>query len=195
MNLDDVSMKLKRKNQILFSRSSPCLQDLLALIGEQKHRTLVMWAFLCVNAPLACLKAKYPQEERPETAVRLCREWAMGRVKMPIAKKALLEAHAVAKELSDPVDIALCHAVGQACATVHVETHAIGLPLYELTAIVRRWGIERCQEAVEEKISRYISCLADCAARIDSEAWEWADFLLRDAGANKEKLLLDKRRR
>lgn len=31
---------------------------------------------------------------------------------------------------------ALTHAIGHAGATVHVETYALGLPIYELTAIV-----------------------------------------------------------
>lgn len=194
MDLDDVREKLKRKNQILFSRDSACLRPLRFLIAEQKHRTLVMWALACARAPLDELKARYPQEERPERAVRLCGQWAMGQCKMPVAKRALLEVHAMAKELSDPVQSALCHAVGQACATVHVETHAIGLALYELTAIVRRWGIDHCQAALEAKIADYISRLLDCAAKIDAEPREWADFLRKDA-PNKEKLLLDKRRR
>lgn len=56
---------------------------------------------------------------------------------MPAARRAILAAHAAAKETADPVSIALCHAIGQACGTVHVETHAIGLAMYELTALVR----------------------------------------------------------
>ncbi|HHX12103.1 MAG TPA: hypothetical protein GX731_04720 [Clostridiales bacterium] len=43
----DVDQKLKRKNQILFSRESQCLQELKSLIEEQKHRTLVLWALDC----------------------------------------------------------------------------------------------------------------------------------------------------
>lgn len=52
----DVEAKLKRKNEILFSRKSECLQELLALIREQKHRTLGLWAFACVEVPLQRLK-------------------------------------------------------------------------------------------------------------------------------------------
>ena len=130
--MDDIQRRLSRHNQILFTRESPCLQELLAQIRRQKHRTLVLWAFRCVERPLAILRAHHPEEERPQQAVALCRLWAAGEVKMPVAKRALLQAHQVAKELSSPEDTALCHAVGQACATVHVETHAVGLPVYEL---------------------------------------------------------------
>ena len=44
---------------------------------------------------------------------------------MPVAKKAILECHAMAKELTDIADIALCHAIGQACSVVH--TPKLGL--------------------------------------------------------------------
>lgn len=186
MDLQDVSLKWKRRNQILFSRESPCLQELLAQICLQTHRTLVIWAFACVEKPLRRLQERYPQETRPERAVALCREWAQGKCKMPQAKQALLAVHAMAKELSDPVDIALCHAIGQACATVHVETHAIGLALYELTAIVRSCGIAGCEPAVAARIAEYLACLQECR---DSSGWaEWAPFLLDDSRPNKEAL-------
>jgi hypothetical protein len=193
MDLKDVREKEKRKNQILFSRDSSCLQELLQLIRLQKHRTIVMWVFECVRIPVQILKDRYPNEKRPETAVRLCIEWSKGNVKMPVAKRALLQAHAVAKELTNPADIALCHAVGQACATVHVETHAIGLVIYELTAIVREYGIDHCEKKIEDKIAEYIFCLKSCATNIDTEPFEWADFLLDDSRPNKEQQLLERK--
>lgn len=193
MEMQDVRNKLKRGNQLLFSRDSPCLQELILLISRQKHRTLVKWALDGARGPVKRLKARYPGENRPETAVALCWDWARGRVKMPEAKKALLRVHAMAKELTAPVDIALCHAVGQACAAIHVETHAVGLPFYELTAIVRERGIENCRQAVEEAIAAYTGSLEALAETIDSPPQEWAAFLLDDSRPNKERLLLEKR--
>ena len=193
MWMEDVRRRLSRHNQILFSRESPCLQELLGEIRQHRHRTLVLWAFRCVQRPLAILRAHLPQEDRPQQAVALCRRWAAGEVKLPIAKKALLQAHQAAKELTSPEDIALCHAVGQACATVHVETHAIGLPVYELTAIVRRFGPEACEKPVEERIAAYLSALPACAQEADDGSHRWAPFLLDDSRPNKEQLLLEKR--
>lgn len=105
------------------------------------------------------LKRRYPHESRPETAIALYRQWAMGNVKMPVAKRALLQVHAMAKEVQSPVDIALCHAGGQACASVHVETHGIGLAMYELTANVREYGIDQCEQALRHKLSAYLTHL------------------------------------
>lgn len=191
--MDDIQRRLSRHNQILFTRESPCLQELLAQIRRQKHRTLVLWAFRCVERPLAILRAHHPEEERPQQAVALCRLWAAGEVKMPVAKRALLQAHQVAKELSSPEDTALCHAVGQACATVHVETHAVGLPVYELTAIVRKYGLEACERPVEDRIAAYLECLRTCARDVDADGRRWAAFLLDDSQPNKEQLLAEKR--
>lgn len=176
MDLGDVLKKHKRGNKILFSRDSPCLQELSGLLKTLSHKAVVLWAFECVQSPLRVLKQRCPEEKRSQAAVALCQDWAKGRVKMPIAKKALLQAHAAAKELPE-ADAALCHAVGQACATVHVKTHAIGLALYELTALVKEYGIEDCNTAVENKIREYVSCLKACAKKAEAQDCEWADFM------------------
>jgi len=193
ISLDDVREKYLRKNQLLFSRDSACLRDIIRLLCLQKHRTIVMWAFECATEPVTFLKREYPEDTRPEEAVRVCKLWAEGKVKMPVAKKALLQVHAMAREVKNPRDCALCHAVGQACAAVHVETHAVGLVFYELTAIVQELGIDTCEHAVEEKINFYLSSLKICQEKIDSRNYLWADFLLDDSRVNKELLLWKKR--
>lgn len=121
----DVEAKLKKRNKILFSRDSKCLQELINLIQLQNHRTLVMWALDCAKLTLEQFEAKYSDERRPRTCLELCETWARGKVKMPIAKQAILDSHAVAKEIDDREYGALCHAIGHAGASVHVETHAI----------------------------------------------------------------------
>ena len=96
---------------------------------------------------------------RPANALNLSRQWAAGEVKMPVAKKAILECHAMAKELTDIADIALCHAIGQACSVVHTQRHAMGYPVYELTAIVRKNKIQISEEVVKQRIDYYIERL------------------------------------
>jgi hypothetical protein len=125
-------------------------------------------------------------------AIDLCKNWAQGDVLMPIAKKALLEVHQIAKEINDPVDIALYHAIGQGCAVVHVETHAIGIAVYELTALVRKYGIYNFAEGVQNKINQYIEDLYACEEEIESTEYKWANFLLKETTPNKEQQLYDK---
>lgn len=173
----DVEQRLKKKNKILFARDSECLQDLKKLIEQQKHRTLVMWALDCAKAPLTQFEKKYPQELRPRRALELCEAWSRGEIKMPLAKRAILDAHAVAKEIDDSVYGALCHAIGQAGATVHVETHALGLPFYELTSIVLESGRDEYPQKVQEKIDYYRQRLIYWQDNIDNINFEWVGFL------------------
>ncbi len=188
----DVEQKLKKKNNILFSRDSECLQELKMLIEQQKHRTLVMWALDCAKVPLAQFEENYPYELRPRTALKLCEAWSRGKIKMPAAKRAILDAHAVAKEIDDRIYGALCHAIGHAGATVHVETHALGLPFYELTSLVLKFGKGEYQKQVHEKINYYCQRLIYWQENIDKVDFEWASFLMDDNRSNKEKLLTEK---
>ncbi|MGV8906991.1 MAG: putative immunity protein [Acetobacterium sp.] len=189
-----IETKYKKGNKILFSRDSECLQELIHLIELQKHRTLVMWAFDCVQIPLAVFEEKYPNEYRPRKALELCKDWAKGIIKMAIAKRAILEAHAVANEIDDKEYVALVHAIGQGVSTVHVETHALGLVFYELSAIVFNVGLENCNAVISKKISYYYERLLYWQESIDKLNVKWADFLLDDTRPNKEKLLNQKRR-
>jgi len=176
----DVEIKYKKRNKILFSRDSECLQELIGLIQLQKHRTLVMWALDCAKLTLEQFEIKYPDERRPRICLKLCESWARGKIKMPIAKRAILDSHAVVKEIDDNEYGALCHAIGHAGATVHVETHAIGLPIYELTALVLKYGIDNFQKPVSEKIAYYSDRLLYWRENTDKQRLDWAAFLLDD---------------
>lgn len=146
----DVEIKLKKGNKILFFRDSQCLQELIKLIQLQNRRTLVMWALDCASLTLKQFESKCPDERRPRTCLELCEAWARGKIKMPLARRAILDSHAVAKEIDDKEYGALCHAIGHAGATVHVETHALGLPMYELIAIVIKYGKNNFARPVSE---------------------------------------------
>ncbi|SHJ91048.1 hypothetical protein SAMN05444401_0102 [Clostridium amylolyticum] len=190
----DVEIKLKKRNKILFSRDSECLQELIRLIQLQNHRTLVMWALDCAKVPLKEFEEKYPNERRPRICLELCEAWARGRIKMPIAKRAILDSHAVAKEIDDSEYGALCHAIGHAGAAVHVETHALGLPIYELTAMVLKYGKNNFQKPVSEKINYYYNRMLYWQENTDKLGLDWAGFLLDNTKPNKERLLDEKRK-
>ena len=173
----ELQEKIKRKNQILFSKDSAFLQDLALLIQGQSHKTLALWAFDLAGESVAVLKEKYPHETRPEEALLAAMDWAAGNVKMRFAQRKILDCHAVAKELTDMADIAACHAVGQACAVVHTVGHALGYPMYDLSAIVYRLGIENCQEEVEKRKQTYIEKLFYWQSQ--DQPGPWVDFMLR----------------
>lgn len=93
------------------------------------------------------------------------------------AKLAILDSHSVAKEINDAEYGALCHAIGHAGATIHVETHALGLPIYELTAIVLRYGKDAYINPVTEKIDYYMNRLQYWQENTSESELDWADFL------------------
>lgn len=195
MEITDVREKYKRKNQILFNRESSCLQPLLEAFRAQKRRTLVLWAFASMQEPLKILRSRYPEEHCWDIAESVCWDWACGKVKMPVAKAAILEVHRVAKSLENSVDCALCHAVAQACSSVHTEAHAIGLAFYELTAVVLQYGIDNCEKEIEKTIERYFNKLEESEKRVEKGEIKWAAFLMKDSPLNKEARIYEKKRK
>ena len=177
MWLAEVKAKAKRHNQILFSKESALLDDLRHLIGQANRRAMVLWALELSEETARELAGKYPEDPRPLDAIAASRAWASGEIKMPIAKQAILNCHAMAKELADPADIARCHAVGQACSVVHKAGHALGYPMYELTAIVLELGLDNCRDAVEHRVRCYEQRLHYWAEHEKSCSQNWASFL------------------
>lgn len=175
--LVDVENRIKRKNQILFGKDSVFLDDLTALIREQNHQTLVLWAFECADETVRKLAQRYPDEKRPAAAVLKSKDWAAGMVKMREAQRAILQAHAAAKTIDHPEDSALCHAVGQACGVVHTTGHAIGFPIYELTAMVRHYSLPDCKKPVEARKQYYMERILYWQAHYADEPRQWADFM------------------
>lgn len=177
--MDEVTVRLKKKNQVLFSKQSEYLQDLIVLFQEQNHRTMALWAFDVAAETIETLEEKYPNETRPREALEAAQDWAAGNIKMRLAQHKILSCHAFAKEINCKEDIAMCHAVGQACAVVHTAGHAIGYPIYELTSIIYKYGIEHCAGAIETRKQEYMDKLFYWKMHLEDYNREWADFMRR----------------
>ncbi len=139
-----------------------------------------MWAFEFADETILKLLTRYPNEKRLESSVLTSKDWAAGKIKMPVAQRAILQAHAVAKEIDSLEDIALCHAIGQACGVVHANGHAIGFPIYDLTSIIRRYGVPECQRAVEARKQQYIERIYYWRTHCNDNPYPWADFMKAD---------------
>ena len=177
MWLAEVSAKAKRHNQILFSKESLLLDSLRHLTDQANRRVLILWALELAEETVLQLTEKYPEDLRPREAIAASRAWATGEIKMPLAKRAILNCHAMAKELTDPADVARCHAVGQACSVVHTAGHALGYPMYELTAIVLEHGLENCRDAAEQRVMYYEQRLRYWMEHEKTCQVNWAGFL------------------
>jgi len=185
---------MPKQRKILYSRDSACIQPLRQLMEEQAHRVLVAWALDCAARPLAFFEERIPAELRPREATIVSRMWAEGEIKMPLARRAILQAHAAAGEAGkrDAIAEAAARAVGHACATVHTETHALGLVFYWLTAVVRQCAPEERETRESEDLIWFMERLLYWRDHIEDWNAPWANFLLREA-PNKEKLLHERK--
>ena len=100
MWLAEVRVKSKQHNQILFSKDSLLLDNLRHLIDQANRRASILWALGLAEETARELAEKYPEDHRPQDAITASRAWASGEIKMPIAKQAILNCHAIAKELA-----------------------------------------------------------------------------------------------
>lgn len=176
---DEVAVKLKKKNQILFPKDCAFLQELSAMLQHASHRVVTLWALDLAGESAERLGEKYPHESRPAEAVLAARDWAAGRIKMRTAQRKILDCHELAKELECKEDIAICHAIGQACSVVHTAGHAMGYPMYDLTSIVHQYGFDGCIDAVELRKQAYLDKLLYWDEHFHEYTETWADFMLR----------------
>lgn len=177
--LDEVKARMKRGNKILFSKGCELLLPLAADLEDTEHRAAVLWALEFAQQIANELGQRYPVCLRPQLAVLAAREWAAGRMKMREAQRRILDCHAAAKELDTAADAALCHAIGQGCAVVHTAGHALGLPMYELSALVYRLGADNCAAAVEARAGEYLTRLRWWKRHAQEYRGTWAAFLER----------------
>ena len=132
------------KRQHLFTRSD-------SLDSAAESQNLSLWAFDLADETIKKLQICHPGEKRPAMALQAARLWAFGQIKMPVAQRKILDCHAAAKEMESMEDAALCHAIGQACSVVHTRGHAIGFPIYDLTSLIYRYGIEDGKAYAEKR--------------------------------------------
>lgn len=127
-------MKAKSRFPITFKDEA-----MVELVGKTDHRTLAVWAIVCVERVMPHFEERYPQDRRPRNALETLQTWIdTGVFKMAVIRKASLDAHAAAREVGeDSAARSAARAAGQAVATAHVPTHAIGGALYAQQAVHR----------------------------------------------------------
>ncbi len=174
---DEVKEKIKRKNKILFRKDSEFLYELNKLLKNQNKRIITLWAFDFAEESINYFEKKFPFEKAPRNALKSSILWAQSKIKMPQAKQDILACYAFAKQISDPEYIALCHAIAQACSVVHTTGHAMGYPIYELTSLVNRYGLDNCINKIELRKRKYIDHLLYHRKNYTQYKGEWASFM------------------
>lgn len=97
--IEEAAARLKKKNQILFTKGSEYMQDLILLFQSQSHRVISLWAFDFAEESISLLGGKYPEECRPKEALDAAKDWAAGRIDMRMAQRKILDCHAFSKEI------------------------------------------------------------------------------------------------
>ena len=148
--------------KLLFTRESACLQPIRELIERQKHRTLVMWAIECAGRILPIFEDRHPEDPAPAGS-RGSRK-GVGRaekLRCRPPKRAAHAAHNAATEVSeDAAAYAAARAMGHAVGTVHVETHAMGVVMYGLTAFVYEAGLANAEAVIPGKCKWFYDSFA-----------------------------------
>lgn len=170
-----INRRIKRGNKLFFAKNDPFLEDLSLALSAYDHQTLILWAFEQCDIVIGKLSIDQTDLMTVINAWEICERWAKGEIKMPAAKAEILRTHAIAKRINNPQTIALIHAVGQGLSVVHTSKHALGLPIYELSAIVYAKGAEATDELYARK-KEYLASLASVECRRPYFE-KWADFI------------------
>ena len=111
------------------------------LVNKTDHRVLGIWAADSAKRVLPIFEKEYPEDDHPRKAIKTLRRWIKdGVFKMKDIRKASLDSHASARISKDDAAKSAARAAGQAVATAHVRTHAIGAAIYAATAIRDKTG-------------------------------------------------------
>lgn len=103
------------------------------LLLKEQHQKLMKWACACAKHVLPLIGEI--EDVRLINALDVAEKWVEGNASVSDARKASLEAIAVAHESSSPICIAVARSIGHAVATAHMADHSLGASLYALKAV------------------------------------------------------------
>ena len=118
-------------------------------LTRQQHQLLMSWACRCAEHVLPYFGEN--MDPRLQNALEVGKAWAKGEASVVEARKAAVECHTVAKEVSDEASKDVARSVGHAVATAHMADHSLGAALYALKAVTAVGGsveTERCWQNI-----------------------------------------------
>jgi hypothetical protein len=125
----------------------------------EQHYQLIQWACDCAEHVLPLFGKQI--DERLINALNVAQAWRQGKASVGDARKASVDAHAVARESSNPTAIAVARSVGHAVATAHMADHSLGAAWYALKALKnagksidaeRKWQDEQLPSEIIELV-------------------------------------------
>jgi len=150
-NWTQMDAKMRDKRFIAEHRGGP--------LKKEQHYQLMQWACDCAEHVLPLFGERI--DERLINALNVAKEWKQGHASVGDARKASVDAHAVARESSNPTAIAVARSVGHAVATAHMADHSLGPAWYALKAVKsagksidaeRQWQDEQLPSEIKELV-------------------------------------------
>jgi hypothetical protein len=126
-------------------------------LKKEQHYQLIQWACDCSEHILYLLGENI--DKRLQNTLIVANEWKKGNISVDDARKASLDAIAVANESSNPTAIAVARSVGHAVATAHMADHSLYAAWYALKAVKnagksfdteRKWQDEQLPLEIKE---------------------------------------------
>ena len=128
-------------------------------LTKEQHHLLMQWACSCAQHVLPLFGE--PIDERITNALKVAKAWKQGRASVGDARKAAVDAHASARESSNPIAVAVARSIGQAVATAHMADHSLGAAWYALKAVKsagksvdveRKWQDDQLPSEIRELV-------------------------------------------
>lgn len=163
---------MSKARRMLADWDAPYIRSLVKLIETQSKSTLANWAVDYSERVLLPLWGKhYPDDPRPQNALKAAREWLSGKIKLPEARKAILQCHAAAREAeNNPVARSVARAIDQSASTVHSARHCIGLALYGALAVAcDALGVDAPRERLERRAAEECERMLDALREVSIE--------------------------
>ena len=126
-------------------------------LKKEQHYQLIKWACDCAEHVLFLFGEAI--DKRLKNALNVAKDWKQGTASVGDARKASLEAIAVANEITNKTAIVVARSVGHAVATAHMADHSLGAALYALKAAKnagrpideeRKWQDEQLPAEIKE---------------------------------------------
>ena len=102
-------------------------------LTKDNHRKLIKWARECSEHVLFLIDKEI--DKRLLYALDVAKKWENGSISTGVAIKASLGAHALARQVENPIYKAVARSIGQTIATAHQADHSLGGAFYALKAI------------------------------------------------------------
>ncbi len=130
-------------------------EELEELVAECDKKILAKWAYDVSSRTIPFFEKEFPKDKRPRIALHTLQEWiATGEFHMTVIRKASLDAHAAAREVGEDTPARFAaRACGQAVATAHVKTHALGPVYYSIKALRANGATD--EEIAKERVWQY----------------------------------------